>query len=167
MKAGRPRKTVADLKLSGTYGRHSEHKDYNDETPLQITEGERAPSRYLKRTQTAWQDFMNVKSFQGVLSVEDKSAITMMFDALDSYYRTHDQLQRIQRTAKPEDYKNKEFLDCLKALTSTRSTFFREYVQIACRFGITPTERSRLVIPKKKEDSELFKILREAGATYL
>ena len=167
MTAGRPRKTVRELKLSGTFKKHSEHKAYNEETPMQITDSERAPSRYLRRTQTAWNDFMKVKSFQGVLSIEDRTAITLMFDSLDSYYRTRDQIQNIQKTARPEDYKDRGFLSCLKILTTTQNTFFQQYIQIACRFGVTPTERTRLAIPEKKPDSDFIKLLKKAGADYL
>ena len=131
MPVGRPRKTVRELKLSGTYSKHKEYKTYNSETPMQGLENEKAPKRYLKRTQNAWNDFMQVKIIQDVLSVEDRSAIGLMFDALDSYYRTRDQLQTVQKSAKPEDYKNKEFLSCLKMLTTTQNTFFKQYIQIS------------------------------------
>ena len=165
MKAGRPRKPISELKLSGMYKNHAERQLWNTETPSQMGP-EPAPTKYLQRTRDAWTAFMQVKAQQGILSIEDKSTIVQMFDALDLYYRITDKIF--------EFYKDK-YLDTsletkdgraeIKAMTQLQRTYLNNWIQLACRFGITPTERSKLQIPSEtsmKAKNELLKLIEEA-----
>ncbi len=158
MPAGRPRKTVQDLKLSGTFTRNSSRKEWNTEVPQKL-EAKPAPRKYLKRTKLAWHRFMDVKIEQGVLSSEDEDAVVSMFDALDSYYRFSNQLEKIRRQTTAEDLLDKSFRERLKVLNGIVRSSNEAYQKLAYRFGITPIERSKLSLPSGKPEDPLLEIL--------
>ena len=159
---GRPRKSVQELKLSGMYSKRSSHKNYNDEVPNQM-ELKTAPKRYLQRTKVAWNQFMRVKVTQGILSEEDASLICIMFDALDNLYHIQDEIDRFFRrpdltSALSDEDRRKQ----LKDMVQVRKLHETSFVTLACRFGLTPSERTKLVLPQKKAESPLLKLINEA-----
>lgn len=158
---GRPRKTTTELKLSGTFNQHSSRKNWNTETPYQLTD-KPSPSRYLKRTQMEWHKFMTVKTVQGVLSIEDESMLIMMFDSLDLYFRMTDEVYEFHKSP---DYKDRisdwKERAMLKDLDKMRSAHLQDFTKIACRFGISPTERSRMTLPEQEQRDELLELVAE------
>ena len=158
---GRPRKTVQELKLSGLYGKRSSHKSYNEEVtnPLEM---KAAPGKYLKRTQYAWNQFMRVKTSQGILSEEDSSLVTIMFDSLDDLFRVQDEIDRFYR--RPDLTKalaDEESRDHLKEMVQIRKLHEASFTSLAVKFGLTPTERTKLILPQKKAESPMLKLLAE------
>jgi len=161
--AGRKRKSVQELKMNGMYGKRSSHKTYNDEVPNPIMY-KSAPKRYLQRTKIAWNEFMRVKCAQGVLSEEDNSLIEMMFDSLNHYFYEEDELSRIQKKLNEPGIsaEDRETLLGEKTLTTkVRNTLRKEFEQTASNFGLSPTQRSKLILPEKKKESELMLFLKE------
>lgn len=173
--AGRKRKSVQELKLHGMYGKRSSHKDYNEDVPNPIV-FKSAPKRYLQRTKIAWNEFMRVKCTQGILSEEDNILVEMMFDSLNHYFYEQDELDNIQKKlhldsiAKKGEDKDKdrlspeerEELRSAKVQTiKARNTFKKEFDESAIKFGLSPTERTKLIIPEKKKESELMLFLKE------
>ena len=162
MKAGRPRKPISELKLSGMYNNHAERRLWNPETPSQMGP-EPAPTSYLKRTRDAWTAFMTVKAQQGILSIEDRAAIVQMFDALDEYYRITDLIFEFYKDASVDLMLSaKGGQEKIKTMSNLQKTYSQTWIQLACRFGITPAERSKLQIPTDKPKSDLLQLLEEA-----
>lgn len=159
---GRPRKRITELKLSGMYEKHGERRLWNTQTPCVLDEYP-APGRYLKRTQTAWHEFFQVKMIQGILSIEDRTYVVMMFDALDMYYRISDKLEQYWKSSCLDDYLN-DWKDRAKGkdLLVMRSKCLEDFNKIARLFGLTQAERTKIVQVEKKEPSDLMKILMEA-----
>ena len=161
MAMGRPRKSERELKLSGTFNKVSSRKDWYDENPTPL-ESRKAPTRYLIRTQKAWNQFMLTKAKQRVLSLEDEAPIIMMFDALDSYYRTTDLFEVLKRGKTGDALIDDEYLDKYNKIDIVANRQFARFEKLACRFGITPSERSKLRVEKDVEEkSELLRILEE------
>ena len=160
MPMGRPRKSKGELKLSGTLKKVSSRKDWYDENPTPL-ESRKAPSRYLIRTQKAWNQFMLTKSKQGVLALEDEAPIIMMFDALDSYYRTTDLFEVLKRGKSGDALIDDEYLDKYNKIDIVANRQFARFEKLACRFGITPSERSKLRVKEEAPKSELLRILEE------
>lgn len=159
----RPRKTVHDLKLSGTFNRDSSRKNWNTRNDRPLV-AKPAPAHYLKRTQIAWNQFMDVKAAQGVLSADDESCIVMMFDALDRLYRNTDLYNEIRRSH-PDyatyllDKFNRDMVKHIRKEISEDDATFRNW---AIRFGLTPTERTKLQISADNSKSEMFELLSSA-----
>ena len=159
---GRPRKTVQELELAGTNQFNPYRKNWytRNDRPLVAKP---APATYLKRTQIAWNQFMDVKSAQGVLSADDESCIVMMFDCLDRLYRNTDEYNEIRK--KNPNYaewlKDKEHRELVKQIRKEMTeddTAFRNW---AIRFGMTPTERSKLTVTPQKPQSEMLQLIRK------
>ena len=157
MPAGRPRKTPQELKLSGTNIYHPERRKWNtkNETPL---ERKPAPGRYLKRTQYFWNQFMVEKAAQRVLSIGDESLVLAMFDAYDQYLRYKDQHDEMVKDA---DFSDFDTIRRLNQIDIMIDRLFKQWTSLALRFGLTPTERSRLAVEPEQEDDELMRILKE------
>ena len=158
MPAGRPRKTPQDLKLSGTNIYHPERKKWNTRNATPITQ-KPAPSRYLKRTQYFWNQFMIEKAAQNVLSVGDEPVLVSMFDAYDQYLRYKDQHDELMKDA---DFKDPEFLRNLNQLDIMIDRLFKQWTSLALRFGLTPTERSKLAVTPEKPQSAMLELIQRA-----
>ena len=158
----RPRKPVADLKLSGTFNQHSSRKSWNTETPFAIT-SRPAPDRYLQRTKVAWNQFMRVKATQGILSEEDMAMVTMMFDALDDVYRIQDEIDAFyKRPTLRKDLGDEDLRQQLKDMVHIRKNHETSFAFIACKFGMSPAERSKLTLPENKNESPMLQLLKKA-----
>jgi len=155
---GRPRKTVAQLKLSGTFNKVSSRKDWNEEVPC-VLGYISAPKRYLQRTKVAWNQFMRVKAQQGVLSEEDQSLVLIMFNHLDHYYRADDRLQQMEKD--PAYFGTSIGLDAMDKIGKMIERHFNSFSKLALRFGMTPSERTKLHIPEHEKQSEMLQLLQE------
>ena len=159
---GRPRKTPAELKLAGTFNRVSSRKNWNTRTDRPLS-AKPAPAHYLQRTQVAWNQFMDVKAAQGVLSADDESCVVMMFDCLDRLYRNTDAYNKIRKD-NPDyaawllDKGNREMVKQIRKEMTEDDTAFRNW---AIRFGMTPTERSKLPVTPEKPQSEMLQLIRK------
>ena len=159
---GRPRKPVNELKLAGTFDRGYPRKNWNTETPFAVTDSP-ASSKYLRRTQEAWHQFMRVKAVQGVISEEDMCMVRLMFDALDNLYRIQDQIDAFYKRPNlsallaDEDYRSQ-----LKEMVQIRKNHETSFAFFACKFGMTPAERSKLTVADKKDESPMLQLLNRA-----
>ncbi len=159
----RPRKPAQEHELSGTNRFHPERESWNRRNDRPLT-SRPAPDRYLMRTKMAWTAFMDMKSTQKCLSVEDEQNIVVMFNALDRIFRTTDEIDKIMRRSDYsewlDDRGNRDKLSnlykCLKADDET-------YRQWAIRFGMTPTERSKLPAIKEEKQSFMLEIAKRVA----
>ena len=157
-----PRKSPQELKLAGTFSQHSSRKNWNTRNDRPLV-AKPAPGTYLKRTQIAWNQFMDVKATQGVLSADDESCIIMMFDCLDRLYRNTDTYNELRRN--PDyvgwlrDGKNRAIIKQIRKEMSEDDMAFRQW---AIRFGLTPTERSKLQVTPEKPQSEMLQLIQRA-----
>ena len=161
---GRPRKLPQEHELSGTSIYHPERQNWNKKNEKPLT-AKPAPAHYLRRTQIAWARFMEMKAAQGVLSIEDEILVIRMFDALDLYLRFFDIIHAKFRKGEIEgifsdDARRKEFRDMEKSMDSHGEIYDR----IAYHFGMSPIERTKLVIQPQKTQTEFMKLLERAKA---
>ena len=160
----RPRKSANELKLAGTFDRGYPRKNWNTETLYVVTD-KPAPNEYLTRTKIAWNQFMKVKASQGVLSEEDMSMVRLMFDALDDVYRIQDEIDAFyKRPTLRKDLADEDKRSQLKEMVQIRKNHETSFAHFACKFGISPAERTKLTIPDKKEESPMLKLLNKAKA---
>lgn len=159
---GRPRKTPQELELNGTNIYHPERKNWYTRNDRPLV-SKPAPAHYLQRTKIAWNQFMDVKSAQGVLSADDESCVVQMFDCLDRLYRNTDAYNRI-RKENPDyatwllDKGNREMVKQIRKEMTEDDTAFRNW---AIRFGMTPTERSKLPVIPQKPQSEMLQLIQK------
>ena len=159
---GRPRKSANELKLAGTFNRGYQRQDWNTETQCVVTH-KPAPDRYLQRTKVAWNQFMRVKATQGVLSEEDLSLVTLMFDSLDDVYRMQDEIDAFYRRPNLRHaLADEDLRSQLKEMVQIRKSHETSFAMFACKFGLSPSERTKLTLPNRKEESALLKLMKEA-----
>lgn len=105
---------------------------------------------------------MDVKATQKVLSAEDERSVVLMFDALDRYFRMSDEIDKIYRKPDFAEWlgyeSNQKQFKLMKTELRADNDIFRNW---ALRFGMTPTERSKLSVPKVEKEDEIFSILKE------
>ena len=104
---------------------------------------------------------MLTKAKQGVLALEDEAAITMMFDSLDLYYRSYDKVEILNRGVFGDNKIDDDLLDKYNKIDIIMNRQFQRFEKLACRFGITPSERSKLRVKEEAPKSELLRILEE------
>lgn len=153
---GRNRKTLAELELSGTNSRNPQRQKWNRRNDRPLTE-KPAPEGYLKRTQIAWHQFMEMKATQGVLSIEDEPLIVAMFDSMDRHLRYKDKRKELDKELgwTKEDVLVRNHLDVMI------DREFKQWTTLAMRFGMGPLDRTKLVVdPPEKEDPMLQLIKR-------
>lgn len=150
---GRPRKPVQEHILSGTSKNNSYRKNWNTRNDRPLT-SKPAPGKFLKRTQIAWNQFMDVKAAQGVLSAEDEVCIMAMFESLDKYIRLSDKEYEILTSDDPD-------LDELAKLERPLHKHQEEFRAWAVKYGVTPAERSKLVVSPQKEESPMMQLIQK------
>jgi P27 family predicted phage terminase small subunit len=158
MGRGRPRKSPEELKLAGTFGQHSSRQKWNARNATPLTE-KAAPSRYLKRTQYFWNQFMIEKAQQNVLSVADEPVFVAMFDSYDQWLRYKDKREKLTI-----GYETMEEINIRNRLDCMIDREFKQWTSLAIRFGITPTERSKLECGPEQKETEFMQILKRAKA---
>lgn len=155
----RPRKSANELKLAGTFDRGYNRKNWNTET-LFVVGDKPAPNNYLQRTKVAWHQFMKAKAAQGVLSEEDMSMVRLMFDALDDVYRIQDEIDAFyKRPTLRRDLTDEDKRQHLKDMVQIRKNHETSFAFFACKFGLSPAERSKLTIPEKKDESPMLALI--------
>ena len=106
---------------------------------------------------------MRVKAIQGVLSEEDMPLVGMMFDALDNLYRIQDEIDAFYRDPKlKSNLSDEETRKQLKDMVNIRKSHEAGFFLLACRFGLTPSERTKLVLPEKNAKSPMLQLINEA-----
>ena len=99
-----------------------------------------------------------------VLSADDESCIVMMFDCLDRLYRNTDTYNELRKNTNYvrwlKDKENRETIKMIRREISDDNLTFRNW---AIRFGLTPTERSKLAVNPDKPQSEMLRLIKEVG----
>jgi len=151
------RKTLKELELSGTNIYHPERKNWNtrNDRPLEYKP---APSGYLKRTQIAWHQFMEVKATQGVLSVDDEPLVVAMFDSLDRHLRYKDRRKQLDKELgwTKDDVLVRNHLDIMI------DREFKQWTTLAMRFGVGPLDRTKLSVAPKDPEDPMFTLIKKA-----
>ena len=149
------RKTLKELELSGTNIYHPEREKWNkrNDRPLEYK-----PGHYLKRTQIAWHQFMDVKITQGVLSEDDESLIITMFDSLDRLTRYKDQRLKLDKELgwTKEDILVRNHLDIMI------DREFKQWTTLAMRFGMGPIDRTKLTVAPKETEDPMLTLIKKA-----
>lgn len=104
---------------------------------------------------------MLTKAKQGVLVLEDEAPIVLMFDSLDLYYRTYDKVKILNHGVAGDDKIDDDLLDKLNKIDIIMNRQFMRFEKLACRFGMTPSERTKLRVKEEAPKSELLRILEE------
>ena len=97
---------------------------------------------------------MDVKATQGVLSAEDEVCIMAMFESLDKYIRLSDKEYEILTSDDPD-------LDELAKLERPLHKHQEEFRAWAVKYGVTPAERSKLVVSPQKEESPMMQLIQK------
>lgn len=154
MPSTKPRQTQTALALSGQAElKPQRYKNYNlTETGPVITKDMtlRCPSHYCKEVKKSWKAIVPSLISMQVLSQQDLPALSIMFDCLEEYYAQMRAIRLLDSTySNEEDYWEKR-----DKASKRRSKALDEWVRLACRFGILPTERTRLVPQDTGEGEE-------------
>ena len=154
---GRNRKTLAELELSGTNSRNPQRQKWNRRNDRPLTQ-KPAPEGYLKRTQIAWHQFMEMKATQGVLSIEDEPLIVAMFDSMDRHLRYKDKRKELDKKLgwTKEDVLVRNHLDIMI------DREFKQWTTLAMRFGMGPLERTKLVVAPQETEDPMLQLIKRA-----
>lgn len=158
---GRPRKTKEQLHLSGmdvrNKGRYESTTMMSPDAVLlsKLT----CPTKFRPRTRRAWQHIVPSLVGMGVVSEQDIPSLNMMFTLYNSMVLADEKLEEAEAM---EDLDMMEKLDLIEKLTKLRNNNWNASQQIMSKFGIGPTERAKLVLPEKKEESAMEKLFKGA-----
>ena len=151
---GRPRGTIESLKLHGMDKKDNKYQDYAqpDIKNDLITEIPKAPSHYSSRTKQAWNRIFNGLIHMRVLTTQDLDTLITGFDAFEDMVKAQKAIKEFDKNHRPLEDEN---IKHRKALSQWMLTCMTEANKVFCRYGLTPTERTRLnIIPEEKSDED-------------
>ena len=152
MPAGRPRLTQNQLVLSGQKElRPQRYGSYNMESGPIIPKDMilKCPTYYCKEVKKAWKSIVPSLISMSVLSLQDLPALGILFDCLEEYYAQMKVIKLLDSTYVNE----KDYWERRDKASRRRSKALEEWLRLATRFGILPTERSRLMPQEIEKDS--------------
>lgn len=163
MPAGQPRKTQQALVLSGADKYNAKrYENYNlTETGPVIPKDVvlRCPKEYSKETKKAWKSIVPSLISMGVLSEQDLPGLRILFDVYEEYQIQLRAIHHLDTTYMNEP----DYWERRDRASKRKDRALDQWIRLACRFGILPTERSRLMPQElqKKEEDPLSVILGE------
>ena len=140
----KPRMTQQQLALSGQGElKKSKYKNWNKVPGTVIPKDHRliAPKKYDKKTKKAFKIVTDNLIAMGALSEQDLPAMELMFDCLNDYYRFESLIKFIDETSDDSD----ETFKRRDRLVKRKNEAMRNFYLWTGKFGITPTDRSRLM----------------------
>lgn len=146
---GRPRLTQNQLTLSGQDKlKPARYSSYNMESGPVIPKDYilKCPSHYSKEVKKAWKAIVPSLIQMQVLSEQDLVGLKIMFDCLEEYEAQMKVIRILDETYSSE----KDYWERRDKASRRRSKALDEWMRLAARYGIMPTERSRL-IPQETE----------------
>ena len=153
MAAGRPRGTPQHLEVSGlTKKRKKYYEERNNQQVATIEAVEiEPPKKYSKETKAAWNSIVPNLLSMGVLTELDLPSMQMMFDSYEEYVQAKKAITKFEKihTLLEPDYVTKR-----KALNTWMINCQINFNKIAARFGLMPTERSRLPINSQEQEED-------------
>lgn len=143
---GRPRLTQNALILSGQNEKKPKrYSSYNlvpgEVIPKDVTL--HPPKGYEKATKKAFKMITSNLIAMGALSEQDIPALYIMTDALNDYYKYEALLNLLDSTA---DVNSDDYLNKRDKLMRRKNEASDRFYRWTSRFGITPTERSKIFI---------------------
>lgn len=153
MSAGRPRATIEQLKLHGIEKASSNHKTYTrlDMSDTLIKGELSPPNHYSARTKQAWNRVIpNIQNLN-ILTEQDLNSLIAGFDAFEEMVKAQKAIREFDKEhphLAVEDIKHRKALSqwMLQSMDSANRVF--------ARFGLMPTERTRLNLVGEKEQKE-------------
>jgi phage terminase small subunit len=106
------------------------------------------PGKYSKETKKAWDAIVPGLLGLKIISEVDLPSLGMMFDAYESYIRYRNREKELQAAV---DWDSEKSVKILTKAASLRRGAFEDFVKLASRFGICPTERARLALNSFEE----------------
>ena len=150
----RPRATAQSLQLSGLNKiQKTRYSTYNME-PGKVLPPDiqlKAPKKYEKQTKKAFQSITSNLIAMGALSEQDLPAMSLMMDSLNDYYKFEALIDLLDKTYMDKD----DYFEKRDRLTKRKNEAMRAFYLWTGKFGITPTERTRLMcgdVSKKDRD---------------
>lgn len=154
MPAGHPRLTQTALTLSGQDKlRPQRYSSYNL-VPGQVIPRDvvlTPPKHYEKQTKKAFKTISSNLIAMGALSEQDLVAFGVMMDSLNDYYKCDALLIHLDKTVIDMD---EEYLKQRDKILKRKGEASDRFYKWTSRFGITPTERTRLVCGEQKQKEE-------------
>lgn len=151
------RSTVQQLEASGLLQHNAKHySNYNRLTGTVIEKDIQLepPKHYRTETKKAWKAITQNLITIGALSLQDLPSLGTMFDSYDRYICLRDKLGMYDSYLEEDGidpFLNPEWLKGRSTLHRMMTTELDQFMKAASRFGLTPTERSRLVCQQEEE----------------
>ena len=147
----RPRATATQLELSGLNKTQRRRYSTYNMKPGKVIPPDvqlKAPKKYEKQTKEAFKIIASNLIAMGALSEQDLPAFSLMMDSLNDYYKYEALIDFLDKT-----YMDKEdYFDKRDKLTKRKSESMRAFYLWTSRFGITPTERTKLCCESSGKD---------------
>ena len=155
----RPRATANQIELSGLNKiQKVRYSSYNMEPGKVIPPDVqlKPPKKYEKQTKNAFKIITSNLIAMGALSEQDLPAFSLMMDSLNDYYKYDNLIDFLDKT-----YSDKEdYFDKRDKLTKRKNEAHRNFYLWTGRFGLTPTDRTRLSCESSsKKDSDPLDIV--------
>ena len=156
----KPRATAQALQLSGLNKIQKEkYSTYNME-PGKVIPRDcelKPPKSYEKQTKKAFKVITSNLIAMGALSEQDLPALALMMDSLDDYYKLEALIRLLDQTTEKDD----NYFKKRDRLLSRKSKAMREFYLWVPHFGISPSDRTRLMCEphSNKEKDPLDQIL--------
>lgn len=138
MPAGRPRQPDEIKILNGTWRADRD----GDPTTAVVADGEPTPPRYLKKEALAfWREIVPPLVANGIAKACDSAQLAIMCEWFARYCRLSRRLDRMRDNAK-----------ALYQTTVLCGICWTNFDKLASRFGLTPSDRSKLRIVQKRSE---------------
>lgn len=159
---GRPRGTIESLKLHGIDKTDKKYKEYAqpDVSDQLITNYINPPNHYSARTKKAWERILPNLLAMRVLTEQDLDTLQTGFDAFEEMVKAQRAIKAFDKNFDPTDSSQ---VKTRRSLSQWMLASMGEANKVFCRYGLTPTERSRLdIIPEKKKDDDPLSLVLDA-----
>jgi P27 family predicted phage terminase small subunit len=152
MAKGRPRAPTEVLKLHGTY-ENCKHGDRVDDLfPVISGVAIEPPATLTDKAAAQWNHFVPVLLNLKVLAVQDLVMLESAFILMGEYYDALEEIQKIRNKKK----KTNDDLIRRSKLNNWMTRSIKECNSILCRFGVSPSERAKLIGLTPKEEGEQY-----------
>lgn len=151
---GKQRNTQNELILSGAVKRNPQrYSGFNFQKGKVIPKDMTLtpPKKVRKETKKAWEAIVPNLISMGALSEQDLPMMGVLFSSYDRMMMLDDKQKSVEQTFDPTDA---DQVKTLERIDRMRRNAQQEVVQLALRFGLTPTERSRLATGDSFDEEE-------------
>ena len=150
----RQRMTSGQLILSGQGElKKKKYEHYNMEPGNVIPKDFKIlpPRHYEKQTKKAFKSITSNLIGMGALSEQDLPALALMMDSLNDYYKIESLIRFLDDNSEMDD----DYFKKRDRLVGRKSKAMREFYLWTGKFGITPTDRTRIMCePQSNKDKD-------------